>query len=254
MNLKDIYPPFQIRLFHHNTAIKPPRPQKCRIKNLRPVRRSQEHQSFVALKSVHLSQKLVERLLPLIIAAHLVVTALSDGINLVDKDNTRSHLLRLLEQVAHTGSPDSHIHLHKRRTAERKERNIRFARNRFCKQRLSGSRRPYEQCAFRQFRPDAGILPRIMQKIHNLLQRLLRFFLPRNILKRNAGLFLHIHLGIALSNAHHASALRHLPSHIHEHADDKRYRKESKKHIENHHRSRIRYLMLILHPSFKQAA
>ena len=52
-----------------------------------------------------------------------------------------------------------------------------------------------------------------MQEIHHFLQGLFRFILSGNIFKRYARLFFHIHLGIALSNAHNSATLWHLLHH-----------------------------------------
>ena len=52
-----------------------------------------------------------------------------------------------------------------------------------------------------------------MQEIHHLLQRLFGFILTCHILTCNACLLFHIHLGIALSDSHHAAALGHPAGH-----------------------------------------
>ena len=48
-----------------------------------------------------------------------------------------------------------------------------------------------------------------MKEINNFLQGFLRFILSGNILECDSGLLLHIHLGIALSDAHHTAAFGH---------------------------------------------
>ena len=53
-----------------------------------------------------------------------------------------------------------------------------------------------------------------MQEIHHFLQGFLRLVFSGYILKRDSRLLLHIHLRIALSNAHHSAALAHLPHQI----------------------------------------
>ena len=63
------------------------------------------------------AQQLVQSLLSFIIASQLVVTAFSDRINLVNKNDTGRHLLCLLEEVPHTGRTHAYIHFYKCRTA-----------------------------------------------------------------------------------------------------------------------------------------
>ncbi len=63
-----------------------------------------------------------------------------------------------------------------------------------------------------------------MQEIHDLHQGFLRFILSGNIRKCHAGLFLHVHLGIALADAHDAAAdTAAAPHGEHEDAPDKQY-------------------------------
>ena len=65
-----------------------------------------------------------------------------------------------------------------------------------------------------------------MKEIHHFLQGFLRLILTGHILKCDACLFLHIHLGIALANAHHASAFGHLPHQPYEHKSHQTDRKD----------------------------
>ncbi len=81
-----------------------------------------------------------------------------------------------------------------------------FPCHRFGEKGFPGTRRSHKQGALWQFRTDFGISSRIVQKVHHFLQGFLRFVFPRHILKRHAGFFLHINLGIAFANAHHTAA------------------------------------------------
>ena len=115
MYFQDIDTSLQIRFVHDDPSVKTSRAEKSRIKDLRTVRRRQDQKSLVRVKSVHLRKKLVQRLLPLIIAAHSGITCLSDRIDLIDKYDTWCLLLRLLEQIPHTGRSDADIHFYERR-------------------------------------------------------------------------------------------------------------------------------------------
>ena len=72
----------------------------------------QDDDAGIALKAVHLGQQLVQGLLPLVVAAHTAaVTLLTDGINLVDENDTGSLLIGLLKQIPDLGHAHTHKHL-----------------------------------------------------------------------------------------------------------------------------------------------
>ena len=58
-----------------------------------------------------------------------------------------------------------------------------------------------------------------MEEVHNFLERLFRFILPRHVKERDSRLLLYIHFGVALANAHNPAAFGHPPCHPHDHAD-----------------------------------
>ena len=208
MNLQDIHTTFEIRLLDDDTAVKTSRTKKCFIKHLRTVGCTEDHKSLGAVKAIHLGEKLVQCLLTLIIAAAiLAVTALTDRIDLVNKDNTRSHRLCLLEQITHTGSAHTDKHLHKIRSGKGEKRHTRLAGNCLGKQCLTGSRGSYEQCSLRESGTNLRVLTRIIEEVDHLCQRVHRFLLTGNVLKRHTGLLLYIHLRRALANPHHATGI-----------------------------------------------
>ena len=73
----------------------------------------------------------------------------ADGIDLVDEDDTGLALFRRVEQIAHTRRADTDKHFHEVGAAYREERNVRFARDGFGKQRFTRSGRAYEQNTLR---------------------------------------------------------------------------------------------------------
>ena len=97
------------------------------------VGRCQNDNTTVGTETVHLCQQLVQRVLTFIISTHcrILSTCTSHGINLINKDDTGSLFLCLLEQVADTGCTYTHEHFHEVRTRQREERHIRFAGNSF---------------------------------------------------------------------------------------------------------------------------
>ena len=91
-----------------------------------------------------------------------------------------------------------------------------------------------------------------MQEIHHLLQGLLGLVLARHVLEGDAGLPLHIDLGVALSNPHGAAASGHL-AHQEVKEDDDRHKG---KHIGQKDRKdqsgAVRHLFVDLHAVFEQ--
>ena len=129
---------------------------------------------------------------------------------------------------------------------------MRLAGNRLCQQGLTGSGRPNQQRALGELRADLGIPSRIVQEIHHFLQGLLGLVLSRHILEGDAGLPLHIDLGVALSHAHWPAASGHL-AHQEIKEDDDRHKG---KHIGQEDRQdqpgAVRHLLIDLHAVLDQ--
>ena len=58
----------------------------------------------------------------------------TNGINLIDKHNTRGFFLGLFKHIAHTRCAHADEHFYEIRTRDTEKRYARFARNRFSKQ------------------------------------------------------------------------------------------------------------------------
>ena len=114
MNLENIHTPLQIRAVHNNPAVKTSGPQKSRVQYLRTVGCAKHQAGRMAVKTIHLGQKLIQGLLPLVITAAVTgITALADGVNLIDKYNTGRMFLSLGKQIPNTGSSHTYEHFHK---------------------------------------------------------------------------------------------------------------------------------------------
>ena len=197
----------EIRQFHRDAPVKPAGAQQGGVKGIRTVRRRKDDDTLLAVKTVHLREKLVQRLLALVVAAEAAAIALfADGIDLIDEHDAGSFLVRLLEQVAHLGGAHTHEHLHKFRTGNGEERHLRLTGYRLCKQRFACARRAHEQRALGEPRADLRVFARVVQEIHNLRERFLRLILTCNIRKGLAGLRLNIDLGIRFAEAHRIRA------------------------------------------------
>ena len=189
---------------------------------------------FVRLEPVHLDQKLIERLLALVIAAAEAGAAVAaDGIDLVDEDDARRVLLGLLEHVAHARGADADEHLDEVGARNGEERNIRFARDRARKQRLAGAGRTDQQHAARNAPAEPLEFSGIAQELDDLLEVLLGFVDARHVLERDATMGFRQQLGAALPETERfAAGSLHLPRQEYPHADerDERQPRDQERH------------------------
>ena len=119
MDLQDIDTSLQIRFLNRDSAVKSARTQQRRIQNLRTVRRRQDQQTLGSVESIHLGEQLVECLLTLVVSAVAAgVPALSDRIDLIDENDTRSVFLGFVKQIPDTARADADEHFHKVRTGQ----------------------------------------------------------------------------------------------------------------------------------------
>src|SRR5208337_2255419 len=174
MNPQDLHSANQIWIADGDLAIKAARAQKRRVEHLRTVGGSHDDYrgAGVGFEAVNLRQQLVEGLLTLVIAAqaHHDSPALTNGINLVNKNDRRSRLARLLEQVAHACGAHAHEHLDKLRAAGLEERDLGLPGRGFGQQRLARARGPDEQHTLRDMPAELSELLWRLQKLNNLLQ------------------------------------------------------------------------------------
>ena len=244
MHLENRLTAFQIRPVHDNSSVKTARAQQCLVQNLRTVCRAKNQNSLRGVEAVHLGEQLIERLFALFVsAAVLGVTASADRVDLIDEDDAGRVLRCFLEQVAHTRSADADIQLDKVGTCQREERYMRFSGDGFGKKCLAGSRRADKQRTLGQFRADLDITPRIVQEIHDFLQRFLGLVLARDIRERNAGFTLHIFLRVALDwSSHHSAAAAHSAENQ-AHQPPQEYKRQNIRNYQrNDHRRGILYL------------
>ena len=155
MDAEDLLPSLQVGLVHDHAAVKTARTQERLVEDLRAVGCRQDEQSAGSIETVHLSQKLIECLLALVIAAAVTAVAVfADRVDLIDKNDTGRVLFRLLEKVADTGRADADEHLDELRSRKGEERALRLARNGLRKERLACSGRADEQGSLGELRAD----------------------------------------------------------------------------------------------------
>ena len=161
----------EVRVGYRNLAVETARAQKRGVQNVRTVRRSQQDHALATGEAIHLHQQLVQGLLALVVATpHAGAALAADGVDLVDKDDARSVLTRLLEQVTHTGRTDTDEHLHKVRTRNGVERHTRLTSDSTRKQGLTGTRWAIEQHTTRDLRAELFVHARVGEEVHHFVE------------------------------------------------------------------------------------
>ena len=148
MHQQNLFTPAYVRQWHHYLPVKTARTQQRRIKHIRPVGCRNHDHARIRLKTIHLDQQLIQRLLALVVTAAQTRTALTaHRVNLVDEHNTRRVLFRVLEHVTHACRAYADKHFHKVRTGNREKRHFSLARNGTRQQRFTGTRTTHHQHA-----------------------------------------------------------------------------------------------------------
>ena len=214
VNLQDLLAALEVGQLHRHAAVKAAGARERRVEGLGAVRRGEDDDAGVSFEAVHLGQQLVERLLTLVVAAHLAVALFADGVDLVDKDDTGRLLLRLTEQVAHLARAHADEHLDEFRAGHGEERDVRLTGDGLGEHRFAGTRRADEQDALGHGRADFLILAGIMQIVDDLGEVLLRLVLAGDVVELDALGGLDIDLGVGLAHVeHHRVAAAHLLHH-----------------------------------------
>src|SRR5699024_6185143 len=96
----------------HDPPVEPPRTEDRRVEDIRPVGRGDHDHALGGLEAVHLDQKLVERLLALIVpAAEAGAAVTPDRVDLIHEDDAWGLLFALFEEVAHARGAHADEHL-----------------------------------------------------------------------------------------------------------------------------------------------
>ena len=221
MHAQDLLAALYVRAVNRDLAVKTAGTQQRRIQNVGAVGRGDQDDRLAFLKTVHLDQQLVERLLALVVTAAQAGSALtSHGIDLVNKDDRRSLRLGLLKKVAHAAGANAHEHLDKVRTRDAKERHARLAGNGLGQQRLTGTRRAHQQNAARNLGAQLAIAVRIAQEVADLLEFLDGLVHAGNVLELDLGTCSLVGLGISLAKLHVPIIGAHHLAHKVEHDGD----------------------------------
>ena len=213
-------------------AVEAARAQQGGVEDVGAVRRRDQDDVGLDVEAVHLDQKLVEGLLALVVtAAEAGAAVASDRVDLVDEDDGRRVLLRLLEQVAHAARADAHEHLDEVRSADRVERNARLTGDRAGEQGLAGSGRAVQQHALGDARADRLEAGRVLEEVLDLLELLDRLVGAGDIREGHLRALLGDQLRLRLAELHDAvSAALHAREQEPEDDGDQQEREQDAEH------------------------
>ena len=209
MDLEDLLAADDVRIGDDDLAIEAAGTKQRRVEHVGTVGRGDEDDALVRLEAVHLDEKLVQRLLALVVAAAEAGAAMTaDRVDLVDEDDAGRVLLRLLEHVADAGGADADEHLDEVRAGDGEERHVRLAGDGAGEQRLAGAGRADQQHAARNASAEALELLRVAQELDDLLEVFLGLVDAGDILEGDAAMGLGEELGLRLAEAERLAAGR----------------------------------------------
>ena len=152
MHAKNLLALLQVGQLYMYLTVKTTSTQQRGIQDICAVSSRQDNHTRIASEAVHLGEQLVQRRFALVIAAaHHVISATgtTHSIDFIDKNNSRSFLLGLAEQVTHTAGTHAHEHLHKVATRHGEEGHIRLTCHCLSEQCFTCTWRAYQQHALR---------------------------------------------------------------------------------------------------------
>ncbi len=202
-------PSRKVGQLHRYPAVKPAGTGQCGVEGFGAVGGGEDDDAGISFKAVHFREQLVQRLLPLVVAAHDArVPFLADGVDLVDEHDAGGFFLGLPEQVAHLARAHAHEHFHKFGAADGEERDVRLTGDGLCQHGFAGTRRAYQQNALGHGGADLPVFVRIVEVIHDLLQAFLRLVHAFHVVKFDSvgGLDIHPGAGIAAVEHHGVGA------------------------------------------------
>ena len=204
MNSKNLPASSDVRHSHRDLPVEASRSQDCRVQNIHTVGRCENNNSLICPKTVHLYQKLIQRLFTLVVAsAETGAAASGDCVDLIDEHDAGMIILGVREQVAYTRSADTDEHFHEIGTRNREERNTCLAGNSLGNQRFTCSGRSDKQYTLGYSCSESRILRRIPQEIHKFLEILLLLLKACYVIKCDRLLIGSGHSRPALSEIHH---------------------------------------------------
>ncbi len=238
-----------VRLVHQHLAIEAARSQQRGIEHFGPVRRAHDDDPLAGIETVHLREKLVERLLALFVAAHRALHAhLAERVELVNEHDAGRLRLGLAEEIAHARRADADEHLHEFRSAEAEKGHLGFAGDGFGQQRLAGSRRADQQNPLRNAAADVRVFLRVLQELDDLFQLVLRLIDPRDIAEAHLDIVFGVDFRAAPGERHDAAfGAAHSTEEKAPHRDEQQQRNDPAQQLR---KPAVHHLAGVLHTRF----
>ena len=190
VNLENLQTALHVGRAHRHLSVEAPGPQQRRIEDIRPVGGRDDDDALVGHEAVHLDEKLVERLLALLMAERVAAAAPANGVELVDEDDARGMTPGVAEQLADARRADARVHLDEIGSARKQKRHFGFTGDRAREQRLAGSRRSDQQNALGNAPANGGEAAGLAEEIDDLLDLFLRFVDTGDVGERGDARFL----------------------------------------------------------------
>ena len=207
MHPEDGLAALDVGIRHGDLPVEASRAQQRRIEHVLAVGGRDDDDALVFVEAVHLDEKLVERLLALVVSAAPAGAAVAaHRVDLVDEEDARRILLGLLEHVADARGADADEHLDEVGARNGEERNPRLAGDGPRKQGLAGARRPDQERARRNPAAEPAELLRVAQELDDFLHLLLGLVDSRHVVEGDPALPLGQHPRLGLAEAHCAAA------------------------------------------------
>ena len=197
MNPEDSFSSLKIRQFYRHPAVKSSRTGKRRIQTFRTVGSRQDHNSGIFFKAVHLCKELVQCLFPFVVTSCTSITFLANGVDLIDKYDTRSFFFSLFEKITDLRGSHAYEHFHKFRTGHGEKWHSGFPCHGFRQHGLTCSRRAYQKDPFGHGGADFFIFIRIVEIVYDLREIFFGFVFPCHIRKTDPFRGFYIYFGIA---------------------------------------------------------
>ena len=246
MHLENLGAAGQVRVRHRDLAVEAAGAQQRRVQDVRAVRRRDEDDALAAGEAVHLHQQLVQGLLALVVAAaHAGAALAAHRVDLVDEDDARAVLARLLEQVAHTRGADADEHFHEVRAGDGVERHAGLARHGAGEQGLTGAGRAVQQHAARDLRAQLLVHGGVGEEVHHLVQLVHGLVRASHVRERVGRVVFGQLLGLGAADAEWPAAAGLQAVHEEEdQAEDQDHRQHEAQH--GHQEGLLRHIRLVL--------
>ena len=194
VNLQDCFTTAYVWAVYVDLSIETTWAQKRWVQNVCAVGCSHNDDVCACVETVHLNQKLVQRLFSFVVTTtKACATLTTNGVDFVNKDDARHVFLCLFKQISNTACAYADKHFHKVGTTHGEEWYASLAGNCLCEQCFTSSWRAYKKHTLGDTRAHIYKALWILQKVYNFLEFFLFFLSTGNVSKAN------LHVGYRFS-------------------------------------------------------